>query len=950
MVKDILREIKRKWFQFIAIALITALGVGFFVGIQVTGYNMRQTGDEYARNANLMDLQFINELGIDQEMVDEVDALIDGRVAPVVGFDAFVKLSNLDDVLHFVKIDNHTTRDLTLTEGRLPMYENEVVLDNQLLVQGRAQLNEDIRIFENDQVNAGTKRVVGFVDSSLYMNLERGQTRLGSGNVAGFAYTYTSLLKEDVFTSLRIHTNKVDESRRAIEENEASLVDARFARIIAPDIVKLEDAQAELDQGRIDAKKEFDAQWKVIVRGEIELADRREEISMGIAEIASLKFEGTLSEQLSQARVHSKEVFDVLKSDLESQRDGIMMNPNFDPEMKAAALAQVEAGLMEVESGRAQVNAAYDKIELGIAQINAAEVKLSNGKSSFYAAREEMDLKFSDIQQEIDDAYLEIENTSHGSIHILNRSESIVGYDDFYQDSERIELIGKVFPLIFFGVAILVTLSTVSRMVDESRVQIGIYKALGYTWFQTSLKFVAFTFIAWLFGTSLGLVVGFYMIPHLIYQAYQIMYLTPAMIGGFVWSYAMTPLVISFLSCVGVALYKSQSVARETASLLMIPPVPKGGQRILLERFGFIWNRLSFLYKVSLRNLFRNKTRFLMTVVGIAGCCGLLLTGFALKHSIFSIVDKQFDDIINYDGVVAFQSDWDVRDDLFVDFALVHSDNARIGSDDVSVYAAENMDDLGRMIGLREPSSGEVLEPTNETVILSQKLAYANSLNIGDPFELKIDSNTYTFKVGMITENFIGHYVYVDQGFYETVVGRSVSSNIAFFQYAGESDYIASTLLEDDHVLSVNLLDNIRENYIKTMGNFDIVILVIVGAAFSLQLIVLLNLITMNMSERSKELATLKVLGFYPKELSSYIMRENILITLISLVVGVIFGTYLHRFVIVSAEINLIMFNREILMSSYILAMALTFGLSVIINLFMSKRANRVNMAEALKL
>lgn len=948
MVKDILREIKRKWFQFLAIALITALGVGFFVGIQVTGYDMRQTGDAYAKEANIMDFQALSTLGFDDKMVEDINDLIDGKALGVKNFDAFAKSSRFDDVLHVINLDDNTIKDLTLVEGRLAVNDGEIVLDDQLRLQEKVSLGDTIRIVGNDQVNTHDLEVVGFVDSSLYMNLERGQSRLGSGSVAGFGYSKGSDFKEDLFTSVRVVSDVFEKDKARILENQEGLLEKRFDRLIAPTIQELVDAQKDLEQGKIDAQVELDKAWSTLRNARIQLDDSFNEISLGISEVANLTFTGTLDQQLTEARVHSKAVFDLTLEELQAKKETVLAME--DPELQKPLLAEIEAGLLELEKGRSQVDAAYNAIELSIKEVNRAEIEYSSGVSSYYQEKSKVERELENAQKEIDDAYIEIDNTSRGEIFTLTRSESIIGYDDFYQDSERIEGIGKVFPLIFFGVAILVTLSTVSRMVDESRMQIGIYKALGYSWLRTSMKYVGFTFLAWIIGASLGLYIGFMMIPHLIYDAYRIMYLTPELIGGFVWSYAYIPLIVSFISSVGVSFFKSLQTSREKAASLLVLPVPKGGQRIFLERVGFIWKRLSFLYKVSLRNLFRNKTRFLMTVVGIGGCCGLLLTGFGLKHSIYSIVDKQFDDVINYDGLVAYQEDWNLDSELFVDYARVYSDNVRINDVDVSVFAAEDLKQLSSLVHMNDKDSFQSIDLDENSVVLTEKIARMNNLEVGDAFTFRVDNKNYDLVLTDIVENYIAHYIYISQDLYESILGKELDSNLSLFTYAGDDEALSADLLEDDRVLSVNLLGNMKVNYLETMGNFDIVIIVIVGAAFLLELIVLLNLITMNMSERSKELATLKVLGFYPKELSSYILRENILLTLISLIVGVFFGKVLHNFVIVSAEINMVMFNREILWDSYVLAVGLTFGLSLLINVFMSKRSNKVNMAEALKL
>ena len=334
-----------------------------------------------------------------------------------------------------------------------------------------------------------------------------------------------------------------------------------------------------------------------------------------------------------------------------------------------------------------------------------------------------------------------------------------------------------------------------------------------------------------------------------------------------------------------------------------------------------------------------------MTVIGIGGTCGLLITGFGLQHSIYSIVDKQFDEIIQYDAVIAFDNTYVLDKDDFKISATLHSDSIKVGTTDVSVYAADDIHDLESVLQFRDRKTQQTLFLNDDSVIITEKLSLLYDLNVGDTMSFSLGDQEFNLNITSVTENYLGHYLYLSQANYESVLGYRVSSQLALTQ--GHDDY--DLLLNESGVLSVSELEDIKANLQSMMGNFDIVILVIVGAAFALELIVLLNLISMNISERYKELATLKVLGFYPRELSSYILRENVILTLMSLLVGLIFGKYLHQFVILSAEIDMLMFNRELMISSYAWAMGLTFTLSILINLFMSRKANSINMSDALK-
>ena len=940
MVKDIFREIKRKWFQFIAIALITLLGVGFYVGIQVTGYDMRITGDAYALQTDVLDYQMRYTLGFDQAMVDEMATLVNGSVSGVVDGDGFVG----NDVIQFIEYDSTTENDITLIEGRLPNNPKELVLDQVYASLNDIYLTDDISVNKSEILVSQNFTVVGFVNSNLYMNQERGNSKLGK--IDAFAYAINVELKEPVFTAVRFNfEDDVDITSEIakIKDQEKELMNGRFDRLVQEDRDKLADAQTELNQSIIDVEKEFGLQWSKIESAQRTLDDAYTELDSALNEINEEPLIGSLNEKLIESRKRSEILAENTQAQLNAQYEQIQMIP--DEIEKAYLMAAWEAGQTDFINQMARLNAAQDSISNGIVEYQKGVNELESSKVLFKKEKVNAEQKLVDAQVKIDDGYQEIENTSRGTFYHFTREDVIVGYREFYQDSDRIEGIGKVFPLIFFGVAILVTLSTMTRMIDENRIEIGIYKALGYSWFKTTLKYIGFAFFAWIIGASIGLYLGFSLIPNLIYDAYRIMYLTPDLISGFVLSYAVVPLLVSFLASVGIAFFKSSRVAKETTAALLMPASPKVGQRILLERIPFIWNRMSFLYKVSLRNLFRNKTRFFMTVIGIGGTCGLLITGFGLQHSIYSIVDKQFDEIIQYDAVVAFDDTYELNQDDFKYSATLHSDSIKVGTTDVSVYAVDDIHDLEEVLSFRDRKTKQDLFLSDDSVVITEKLSLLYDLGVGDVMTFSLGDQEFNLNITSVTENYLGHYLYLSQANYESVLGYRVDSQLALTQ--GNSDYDA--LLNESGVLSVSQLVDIKENLQTMMGNFDIVILVIVGAAFALELIVLLNLISMNISERYKELATLKVLGFYPRELSSYILRENIILTLMSLLVGLFFGKYLHQFVILSAEIDMLMFNRELMVSSYAWAMALTFSLSILINLFMSRKANKINMSDALK-
>ena len=1019
MLKDILREMKDKWFQFLAIVIITMLGVGFFIGIQVTGYDMRETADLYMEESNVMDLEFRHTLGIDEAMVEEISKALNSEVVGIYDDDSYLKNGQFDDVVKIIEYTESSKNDLRLIEGKLPISKQETIVDNVMKEVHNLKIGDTLILAKSDVFKAQEVTIVGFAESSLYLNLERGQSRLGSGGVSGFIYPIELEKNNEAFTAARIRLNdelSIEEAKVILEDKEESLSNARFERIIAPDVLLLEEAQEEIDKNTEKADEQFESADLEIKQAEIQLSDAKQELESGLIEIIGTLPEGSLQDQLAAAKriiaekeVEANEQFDSIDKGITEAEEAIneriveteasikasekrivefeKVIADFEsaiPEGEALdetaqilldnakenlerskkdletsketlkTLLSIVDGLISEEQRKAQAQIAMAKrglsqLEEGINEYEAGLVELDASKALLASEKADAYQSLVEGQKEIDEAYEEINNTDHGKNYVLERKDVLIGYNEFYQDSDRIEAIGKVFPLLFFAVAVLVTLSTVSRMIDESRMQIGVYKALGYSSLVSSMKFVGFTGFAWFFGSLFGIIMGFYLIPTMIYNAYRIMYQTPELVDGIVLSYAWLPILFSFLASVGVALYKSLSVAKEKTAELLRPPMPKDGQRIFLEKLGFIWKRLGFLYKVSLRNLFRNKTRFLMTIMGIGGSFGLLITGFGLQQSIYSIVEKQFDEIIQYDGMVVYEQGEAIDNNLFDASIDINSSTVRVESSDVTLFVSDDMEKLSKFVSLRDRKSKQDIPVNDETVVVSEKLAIENKLKVGDSLVFTQKEHDYEFEIGQIAENYVFHYIYMPSSVYESISGNSVENNVALFKTTGDVEALNEILYEDEDVLAVSHLSDMRDTYQDMMGNFDVVIWVIVGAAFALELIVLMNLITMNLSERYKEMATLKVLGFYPKELAAYLLRENIVLTLFSLIVGVFFGKYLHHFVIINAEIDAIMFNRELLVSSYLLGAALTLGLSIVINVIMAKRANKVNMSEALK-
>ncbi|UPU39184.1 ABC transporter permease [Erysipelothrix sp. Poltava] len=830
---------------------------------------------------------------------------MDGDAVGVYDGDAFIGLRDVDGVMKVIEINQQTEKDITLVDGRMPTQKNEVVVDKVLHEHRGFELGDTLKLKKNDVFKPANLKIVGFAESSLYMNLERGQSKIGSGNVLGFMYGLDLDKEIDVFTSARFVFGEdvdIEAQKDRIKEQEAAISSQRFDRASKPDVEKLQDAQKELDQKRLEADQEFAKGAQTLTQTRLQLQDAHEELENGILELSSQPGPGDLQTKLDSAvrrfaqtvgerenilkgyeaeLTKGQEQYNSGLAALEAKRaeiDALKENVDTLPEpqkteaLKAiATFEKTEATLIdskaELDKNEAEIKAGFESLEQGKAKFKEGQTRIQKGiqeynlgLKSLTEAERDFDLKKSDVygqiesgQKTIDEGLKELEEADHGKLYLLDREDVLIGYREFYQDSDRIEAIGQVFPLIFFGVAILVTLSTVTRMVDESRMQMGVYKALGYSWLASAMKFVGFTGLAWVLGSILGLIMGFYMIPTLIYNAYRIMYLTPELESGFVWSYAAVPLLISFVSSVGVAMVKSMSVSREKAANLLRPPLPKSGQRILLERIPMFWDRLNFLYKVSLRNLFRNKTRFAMTVVGIGGCCGLLITGFGIKHSIYSIVDKQFDEVVQYDGMVLYDQDISTENITVTESIHIATEAAKVDDLDVTLYVAEDFKALPNFIQLKDRHTKEPISVEKDPIVITEKLSILKNVDVGDVLTFKVNEHEYEFEIGGISENYVAHYIFMSEAQHQAITGKKLPENMYLFNTPDDHDHVAEQLLSQDSVFNVSFLGDMRESYQDMMGNFDIVIYVIVGAAFALEVIVLLNLITMNISERYKE-------------------------------------------------------------------------------------------------
>lgn len=634
-----------------------------------------------------------------------------------------------------------------------------------------------------------------------------------------------------------------------------------------------------------------------------------------------------------------------------------------------SAKAELAQAKLELENGRRELEENQKTLDDAQLQIDDSEKQLEEGEAEYLKSKTEADQKLSDAQKEIDDAQKELDQLEPSEWMVLGRDTN-VGYVSFDSNAEKVEAIAKVFPIFFFLVAALVVLTTATRMVDEERTQIGVMKALGYGKGKIAAQYLIYVAVATITGSLFGLLVGFYVFPTVIWNAYTIMYDLPALVIQFNWKYALLSSGAAILTTLLTTFWACYSSLKEAPSRLILPKAPKSGKRILLERVTPLWSRLSFIHKVTARNLFRYKKRFLMTVVGIAGCTALLLTGFGLQDSISDIVNLQFGEVLQYNLTITAKDSEKMKEDPAVQELLDDTGTvdrylriAQEGGDasangqslDVYLFVPEEPDRLSQFVTLQDRKSKVPAELEKDTVLLTEKAAERLGVAVGDTITVQRndDHRQAEFTVGGVVENYVQNYIYLSPALYEEGYHTQPEMNqtIAVVPDGSQEnrDRITSAFLESDQVQAVSFTDDIKDSFQNTIKSIDFIVIVLIVSAGLLAFVVLYNLTNINITERQKEIATIKVLGFYDGEVSAYIYRETILLTLIGTAVGLVLGMALHQFVIRTAEVDMVMFGRTVYWLSYVWSALLTILFSVFVNLVMHRKLKNISMVESMK-
>ena len=780
-------------------------------------------------------------------------------------------------------------------------------------------LNGQISAME-EQINAGQAQIDGAQAELTAKKSELAQTR----------------------AELESSLGQINEGFSQIKEQEETLSGTE---------AQLNEGQEELDKG----KKELETKKAELSAAKEEIAANQATLDDGQSQLDSARA------QLSSGRQQLEEK----QAQLNAGQAEIQANT----EKLTSSQAELDANEQKLLDGEKEIRENEQKLKDAKKDLEDAKKKLSDGKKEYQDGKKEADDKIAEARQKIEDAQKEVDDIETPE-WILSDRNDLPEYSDFGDNAERLKNIGKVFPMIFFLVAALISLTTMTRMVEEQRTQIGTMKALGYGKASIASKYLSYAFLATVGGSIAGVLFGEKVLPFIIIQAYGIMYwnIGDHMQLDYELQYALIASGAAVICTMGATLFSCAKTLAETPASLMRPPAPKEGKRILIERISFIWKHLSFSWKSSMRNLFRYKKRLFMTIFGIAGSMGLMLVGFGLYDSIMDIAILQYDQIQHYDAMVI--NDEDATDSQEKDLLKFLDGNSEIdhytrvqltkmtapkekGSVSIYVYVPENTENFKEDVTLRDRKSHEQYELTDDGAVICEKTASLIGVKTGDEITLEKDNRKYKVKITAVTENYMGHYVYMTPPCYEKTFGEKpeYSSTVYTMKEDAESDLetLGNAILKYPAALSISYTSSTAGQVERMLGSLGAVIWVLIISAGMLAFVVLYNLNNINITERQRELATLKVLGFYDGEVSQYVFRENVLLSFIGILAGAVFGIFLHRYVITTVEVDAVMFGRNIKPISFVYSGLITFGFSMFVNMVMHFKLKKIDMVESLK-
>lgn len=973
LLKDSVKEIKNTYKRFISILLMAFLGVGFFAGLRATSPDMLRTIDNYYKEQNVYDIQIVSTLGLTSKDIEEISKIENvDKVSKSYEIDGKINIENKEIITKFITIED--LNKPVLLNGKMPQSQDECLVEESFLTANNKKIGDilevDIEDTSNDDgekikyLKSDELKIVGTVKSPLFIARDRGTSKLGSGKINYYIYiSEENINASDVYTNIyvtvkdaknhetsskeyedyieQVKTNIEEIKEKQEQERHDSLVtiaqnklnDAEneynskkqegqekideASKELEDGKKQIEEAEAKIKQNKAKADSQFkDAENKIadgkkeIEENEKTLNEKEQEVNIQIEKLQKQKkqLEENLS-KIDQGAAGGQEQYNLIQNGIKQIDEAISEGKN---ELQNAK-KQIENAKNELTKQEETLNSkkkiTYNQIEKAEKEIESKKQELQDGEEELNKNKQEFESQIKDAEKELNDAKEKISEIENPKWYILDRNSN-AGYVSFIQDTKSIENISKVFPVVFFIVATLISLTSMTRMVEEQRGQIGTLKALGYNKLQIMMKYIIYAGIATVVGSILGMCVGFVILPEIIWKMYGMMYqMTDKILISFNWKYGGIGLILISICIIGATIYTSLKELISTPSVLMRPKAPKGGNRVILEKIPFIWKRLDFSHKVTVRNIFRYKKRFFMTIIGILGCTALILTGFGVKDSVKQIIPNQFENVFKYDMQISLKETLSQQERQ--DFKNILEQNEKVkkaisiymtsqiavngdASEDVQIIVPENQDELDGIINIKDiKNKKQTIKLSENEICLTDKAAQLLGVKAGDNLTLRdADEKEVNIKISNIVENYVSHYIYMTKETYQNIYGKDFEANVIFIQNIDltdeEQDVLAKEIMDLNEVSGIVNMTSTIKSIDDMMNLLNYVVIVLIVAAGLLAFVVLYNLANVNISERIRELATIKVLGFYDKEVYDYVARETVILTIIGIGLGLV--------------------------------------------------------------
>ena len=1021
LLKDTVKEINVTFKRFLSILLVVLLGVGFFAGIKATSPDMKKTIDEYFDNQNVMDIEVISTLGLtddDIKTLQNVEGVENVRASYYQ--DAIVQVQDAEYVMRMESIADDINT-LVLVEGNMPQNIDECVVEEGFLNASGYKIGDSINLKidkikddegnEKEAIKQTNLKIVGTVKAPLYISRERGSSKLGSGKINYYMYVNKELINSEYYIVAYIQVSGakelkcykddydklIDNVKDKIELIEEERKQARYNEIYNKANEKIQDAEKTLKDEKNKAEKEINDAKNKISRAKTELKNSKAELEKN-KKNANTEFTNAqnkikeaqkqLTAQLNTFNnskiVAEKEISEnklklenlknmenkdeTVTATIKALEEGI---ENAEKELKEAE-TKLESAQKEIDKNQETLNnqkkSANEKFASADKKIKNAESEISSSETKLAKAEKEAKEKIQDAEEKLGDAKLKLKDIKKPEWYILDRNQNN-GYASYMQDTDRIANLAIVFPVVFFVVAALISLTSMTRMVEEERVQIGTLKALGYTKLQIASKYIIYALLATIIGSVVGLMIGFNLLPKIITDMYAMMYVLPNVILEFNIEYTLISVILALLCTVGATIYSCAKTLLYEPAELMRPKAPKPGKRVFLENINWLWSKLKFTQKVTARNIFRYKKRFLMTIIGVMGCTALILTGFGIRDAISKMIPSQYGEIFKYNLQVSLKDNITGKqieeEENLVKNVQGISEIIKINLQSIDITSIENTQNIQLIVPedtekfenfvylKSRTKKNEFYTLNTDGVIITEKLAKLLNINVGDIIKIKNnDDIEVETKVSHITENYLMHYIYMSKDLYESLYNEEFRANTIYANIndlSRENEIGEEILHENDLITGIVLTSSTENIFSEVMENMNFVVWILIISAGLLAFVVLYNLANTNISERIRELATIKVLGFYDREVYDYISKETRILTAIGMILGLFAGYFLTMFIIKTCELDLMMFSRSINSISFVYALIITVVFSVIVEIATYFALKKIDMIESLK-